>query len=390
MQANLFQKRVARTYAGAAEAAPGWHAWYWPAREGVTRPGDDRPGPCSDDGRSLPGGIRRPGGTLVWGRRGDNPEELLTRLGRGHETVRGPATALTRHEMRGVFGPGWVTDEARRADDETITGPVRKHVLDRLAEFIASARATDPTRQWTAPWRTTEPLETIYTQESGTLLIDAAAPHHPGQWPRKACIKLQRDEAPEITITALGSGQPEVKVAGTRFNAPLADLADAVAVAVDDRTGLRPRALRTDTLGNAGRVLTARSPAVILTSRGPEGLTRRHTNREWLIETLQRYAIPRQDGTSGDSASEGGWELDVRRGETPAILQSRNGSLVLTTAGHEKTLARHEAARIGNVADALRTMWGAEGFWTDIRTEAVETLERPAADPGTRRRGGSR
>ena len=387
LQANLFQKRVSRTYGGAPEAAPGWHAWYWSARGGTTRPGDDRAGPCSDNGRKEPGGQRRPGGTLLWGPRGQSPEQLLDELGLGYETVGGTPTALTRNEIRGVFGPEWLDSEAERPDDATITGAVRRHVLERLTQFIRCARATDQDREWTTPSSNAQPLATVYTEESDTLLIDAAAPHHPEQWPRTARIKLQQAEAPEIIITALGSGRPQIKVGAARFTAPLADIPHAVAVAVNDRSELRPRAPRTETLAYAGQILaesTAR-PISLTATQGAGNASPRRASREWLIETLKGYAIPREQGSGESGKSETEWEIDVRSHKAAGVLQTRNGHMVLTTERSERKLTQRNAASIREVAHALRTMWGAHGFWTDVLTDAVESIERPVTDGGTQR-----
>ena len=387
LQASLFQKRVSRTYSGAPEAAPGWHAWYWAAREGTTRPGDDREGPWSDNGRREPGGRRRPGGTLLWGPRGKSPEDLLAELGLGYETVGGAATPLTRNEIRGLFGPEWLDSATQRADDATITPAVRRHVLERLTAFIRSARATEPEQEWTTLARNAQPLASVYTEETDTLLIDAASPHHPEQWPRAARIKLRQAEAPEITVTALGNERPTVKVGGAPFSAPLADLPHAVAVAVNDDAGLRPRAPRTKTLTYAGEILADSTPRPIdlTATQGAGDASPMRASREWLIETLKGYAIPREqpDDENGKAAPE--WEIDVRNHKAPGVLQTRNGHMVLTTERSERKLTERDAARIREVAQALRTMWGAEGFWTDVRTDAIESIEQPPTDPGTRR-----
>ena len=360
------------------QAAPGWHAWYWPVREGTTRPGDDRPGPRSDDGRTEPGGRCRPGGTLLWSRAGRNPAEHLQVLGQGYETAAGTPTALDAGVIAGVFGREWL-EHGRGSDDDAIRGPVRRHALERIRQFVACARASDPEREWTGADPEEAPLRTAYGDEGNEVRIEATAPHHGDAWPRTARLQLRHGDAPEITITALGTGPTRVELGVTPLTVPVADLPMAVAVAVNDAAGLRPPAPRLETLARAGRVIAAEQVGEIVLTRaeGSGYASPARTTREWLIETLQGYAVPREQPGGDGYGHKRPWEIDVRCVDGPGVLQGGTGSVRLTTARGHAALDGDDAEAVENAMEALRTRCGADRFWTDGRTPAVETIEGP-------------
>ena len=356
-------------------------AWYWCVRPGATRPGNDRPGPRCDDGRLTPGGRIVPRGTLLWVPGKQDPESRLEETGRGYETVAGPPRPLSRTEIEGLYGRGWRKPDGDRDGAGSVTGAIREHALLRLARFIGAASALRAEQEGGASTGPGTGLRTAYPGNGESVRIDAQAPHHPARWPRRATLQLVLGEAPAITITALSTRAPAVEVGGWPMTAPLAGLPEAVAIAITQSAGLRPKAIRLDTLIQAGRILGGESDRklVLTAGEGAGYASPREASREWLADTLGRYAVPREQNGADAYGRERPWEIDVRTEAGPGVLWTDGRDVRLTTAHATRTLESEQKVAVQAAIAAVQTRCGADRFWTDASTTAIETIE-----PGTR------
>ena len=365
-----------------------YRLFYAPARPGCRRMEEDARG-VTHEGEGPDRPVRRPpAGTLIAARdEADAIEACRTDELEANEPAR--LVRVTAEEAGRSFGAGAVAAARRAARRESSGGTprsIRKWAAGELHRLRAAARATAPDERWTATTTESDTLAATYIRDGSPpgVRLYASAPYHPRLVARATALEIGGDRAPAIRVESLGTDGTRVLIDGVETRMLIRDLATTVTVAVSRAGGLRAGPLGMRTLEQAGRILRngrGRRPGSLRlttrTARWPEAAVEEGWN-EQLVATLSRHAGLR-DQQGADAYDEArAWELDVETADgEPAVVRGDAETVTLLTAAGEHALAERSARPIRAVAERIQARTGADEFWIDADTKALESV-RPA------------